>query len=152
MEEYLKEQKIQNMVNYSLESEFVSYEQALSLKKLGFNDDCFYQYVREFDGDGELIPVVSVDNYPTIRNNTQISHHSGGDCFAAPLKQQAFRWFRENYGFIISINYNRFPDMIGKQYYVQFEHRTNIEYYLTYEEAENACVDKLIEICKTKFC
>jgi hypothetical protein len=43
-----------------------------------------------------------------------------------------------------------FPDMSGKQYYFEYGYRTSGERYLTYEEAENACIDKLIEIANSQ--
>ena len=38
--------------------------------------------------------------------------------------------------------------MSGKQYYYEYEYKNSYERYVTYEEAENACIDKLIEIVK----
>jgi hypothetical protein len=63
-----------------------------------------------------------------------------------PTYSQAFRWFREKYnlcGVITPQSYEiwGYPDggCIIEQYPVH-----------TYEEAEQACLDKLIEICKNK--
>jgi hypothetical protein len=130
-----------------MKKEFIPYEQALALKELGFDEPCFYQYVRDFDNDGELIPIVSENNYPTIRDNNQVSSCSGGDCFAAPLYQQAFRWFREKYELhstITSISQESWQwhitkpgESLGKLY---------DEDFYTYEEAELACLEKLIEM------
>jgi hypothetical protein len=65
----------------------------------------------------------------------------------APLYQQAFRWFREKYGLKSSISYSMLDD---NNWYFQFD-KSGIEYgFKTYEEAESECLDKLIEICKTK--
>jgi hypothetical protein len=72
-----------------------------------------------------------------------------------PLKQQLFRWFREKYdlsGIIdlhvsapshwyVRIDVIEINDFI---YHSEDEHK----YFTTYEEAENACIDKLIEILK----
>jgi hypothetical protein len=74
----------------------------------------------------------------------------------APLYQQAFRWFREKK------LHNTFPSVIQTRswatlYRIVEWHPSNdstsiIEsgYYNTYEEAELACLNKLIEIVKTK--
>jgi hypothetical protein len=60
-----------------------------------------------------------------------------------PLYQQAFRWFREKYGYYYPIhrttnNTNQILYSIGPY----------AGDYFTYEEAELACLRKLIEIVK----
>ena len=134
----------------SLEKEFVPYEEALTLKELGFDEPCFYQYVRDFDNDGELIPIVSDSNYPILRNNTQVSNCSGGDCFAAPLYQQAFRWFREKYNYYISV-FRTHDGSWGVDLWLLGVHKPKATIFSeTYEEAELACLKKLIKIAKNK--
>jgi hypothetical protein len=138
-----------------MEKEFVRHEISLELKQLGFDEPCFYQYVRDFDNYGELIPITSETNHPILRNNQQVSHCSGGDCFAAPLYQQVFRWFREKYELDSYIK----PSLLGTKkvydFYIWFTNKEgerdlfigmNNEY--TYEEAEIECLLKLIEFVK----
>ena len=144
-----------------MEKEFTPYEQALELKELGFDEPCFYQYVRDFDNDGELIPITSETNRPILRDNNQVSLCSGGDCFAAPLYQQAFRWFREKYGISVSISIN-WEEGIGKnssygKYACSLEHKSYDEsigefigVFKTQEEAELECLKGLIEMVKSK--
>ena len=144
-----------------MEKEFVPYEQALELKELGFDEPCFYQYVRDFDNDGELIPITSETNRPILRDNNQVSLCSGGDCFAAPLYQQAFRWFREKYGISVSISIN-WEEGIGKdssygKYACSLQHKSYDEsigefigVFKRYEEAELECLKELIEMVKSK--
>jgi hypothetical protein len=132
-----------------MEKEFIPYEQALALKQLGFDEPCFYQYVRDFDNDGELIPIVSDNRYPTIRNNSQVSIYSGGDCFAAPLYQQAFRWFREKYGLIGWVEGKKMF-MYRMESPIESDGQLDCSPFRTYEEAEIACLKKLIEILKNK--
>ena len=71
---------------------------------------------------------------------------------SAPLYQQAFRWFREKHNLHGIVSYcgkNQWDiellDYKGNQL-VEIEN--NI--FWTYEEAELACLNKLIEITKTK--
>ena len=140
-----------------MEEEFVKYTEALALKELGFDEPCFYQYVRDFDNDGELIPIISETNHPILRDNNQVSLCSGGDCFAAPLKQQAFRWFRERYNIEVAV-----ACFYSKRLNIPYEERqyhchiirdgvtSKGPKYKTYEEAELACLKKLIEIVKQK--
>jgi hypothetical protein len=76
----------------------------------------------------------------------------------APLKQQVLRWFREKY----ELYYHIFPlqitasDKTGYRYSWEIYNHTpewiaNDEELLgslTYKEAENTCINKLIEIAK----
>jgi hypothetical protein len=127
-----------------MEKEFIPYEQALSLKELGFDEPCFGCY----NTDKSLF---ITDNYFQYFNP-----------ISAPLYQQAFRWFREKYnlrGFIgFRPNVKQFDchiydmSLSGKEYVQQ---RTTEEYNKdpkvgTYEEAELECLKKLIEIVKEK--
>ena len=112
-----------------MEKEFILYEQALALKELGFKEECFGYY----DKDGDFYTVAV------------------GKLLSAPLYQQAFRWFREKHKLhstITSISQESWQwhitkpgESLGKLY--------NEDFY-TYEEAESACLIKLIEICKEK--
>jgi hypothetical protein len=147
-----------------MKKEFVSYEMALALKELGFDESCFYQYVRDYDECGELIPIVSETNYPILRNNTEVSDFSGGDCFAAPTFSQAFRFFREKFNWQASIEATKdqHSHELGYNYFI-WNSETGLEYHTmpmnkpsgdwefkTYEEAEIACLLKLIEIIKNE--
>jgi hypothetical protein len=120
-----------------MENEFVTYEQALALKELGFNEDCFASF---------FIPnLYSIKFTATTKRNSTLS--MGKDGCTAPLKQQVFRWFREKYelsSWIYNTNSDRYFYTILKsgRFVKDNEPRT------TYEEAENACIDKLISICK----
>jgi len=85
----------------------------------------------------------------THRNNL-----SNKTFIAAPLKQQVFRWFREKYKLVHEIQFGDGKIWIryGYNSYVRaLELDTNNnEFFHTYEEAENACIDKLIEVAKQK--
>jgi hypothetical protein len=107
--------------------EFISYEQALALKELGFNEPCFGYY----DEGGNLY--------------TEMQEY-----LLAPLYQQSFRWFREKHSLQHEIVYDMSDDLTNKVYvYIVFG-TDRSEEYKTYEEAELACLDKLIEIVKNK--
>jgi hypothetical protein len=64
----------------------------------------------------------------------------------AILYQQAFRWFREKYKFDLTIQHNKKYVAIVYSSVINF----SIDEYETYEEAELACLKKLIEIVKNK--
>ena len=140
-----------------MEKEFVNYNQALKLKELGFDEPCFGFYQLEY---GEIRPTMVDDDeqyrltgYRTCKNLEIPKHYT-----SAPTFSQAFRWFREKHnlrGFIgFRPNVKQFDyhiydmSLSGKEYVKQ---RTMEEFNKdpkvgTYEEAELACLDKLIEI------
>ena len=119
-----------------MEKEFVSYEIALALKELGFDEPCYDNY----NIYGKLWG---------LRLNKQVKIK--GACLA-PTFSQAFRFFREKYKMAI-IN----PDWNNKFKYEIFNlHLLNQGVLFTksgfenYEEAELACLQKMIEIVKKK--
>jgi hypothetical protein len=64
-----------------MEKEFVTYEIALKLKELGFDETCFCQY--------------SKNEFIDITGRYKNSHFNKEDQIAAPLWQQAIEWFRK---------------------------------------------------------
>jgi hypothetical protein len=137
-----------------MDKEFIPYEQALSLKELGFDEPClaFYQ-VENF----EKTPC-GVDNkdeyirtgFATCKNSEIPEHFT-----SAPLFSQAFRFFREKYG--LHPHFCFFTDeklwnvdiyTYLKEYGLKTDPCTMK--FKTYEEAELACLKKLIEIVKKK--
>ena len=117
--------------------EFVIYEQALALKELGFDEPCFGTWDRPYKlWTGN--PVNGVLDIPE-------------DVILAPLYQQAFRWFREVHDLEHEILYDLGNDLSNKVYlYSIFVTDNRSEEYKIYEEAEHACLDKLIEIVKNE--
>ncbi len=125
-----------------MESLFCPYEQAIALKKLGFDEDCFGYYVD-----------VEVANPFLVIN--RISDTQGGYFTLAPLYQQVFRWFREKYG--IFAEPSRVTSVVdgpttGFFYFISDDKKIDVETDTseTYEEAELECLKKLIELCKKK--
>lgn len=116
-----------------LEKEFIPYGQALALKELEFDEPCLGWYVSESYGL-EYGKVVQSDLL--------------GDAVIAPTFSQCFRWFIEKYNLHISICHSvngKFDcwtndgNLLENGKYCDFN---------TYEEAELACLQKLIEIVK----
>ena len=111
-----------------MNKEFVPYELADKLKNLGFDETCFGYW--------------NIDPYlpnPTFNLVKPFDHEW---CIPAPLYQQAFRWFREKYelvGVPTHQSYDIWNTITGECF---------IEIYPlnSYEEAELACLTKLIEI------
>ena len=120
-----------------MNKEFVTYEQALALKELGFDERCFSRYYES----GKLADSLSY------------LHHNHFGQVNAPLYQQAFSFFREKYnhvGFIQLVE----PEYGGEYGYVIYYNPNHLSVhhwnkgFKTYEEAESACLDKLIELIK----
>jgi hypothetical protein len=139
-----------------MNNEFVSYEIALKLKELGFNKPCICGY----------------NDYHLLRS--KISSSFDGDFvkwdekydrdLKAPLFQQVFKWFREQFNWQASIEATKdqHSHELGYNYFI-WNSETGLEYHTmpmnkpsgdwefkTYEEAELACLLKLIEIIKNE--
>jgi hypothetical protein len=141
-----------------MKTEFIPYEQALELKELGFDEPCFAFFNGKYHD--WLIDDNNGLNSPTINPNKDI-----GRCVKRPTFSQAFRWFREKYNISYSIDWMSRSSEFYNGYYVHFrvinDNKINQEnfivlndelpskgykVYKTYEEAELACLKKLIEI------
>jgi hypothetical protein len=136
-----------------MEKEFVPYTEALALKELGFDEPCFGSYYNnseenfkegKFDYRGELNIEYSIYNENTYY-------------ILAPTFSQAFRWFRkkqESEGFVhksIEGNYYFVIKRLGNNESNMYEFtKTAPKTFDVYEEAELACLQKLISIVKEK--
>jgi len=119
-----------------MKQEFAPYKFALRLKKIGFDVPTFgyYQYTRL-----KL-------QLPLLKSETQPQTYMRVEDCSAPTFQQAFRWFREIHAL------DGFFDRIGTTYIYKIRSWKNesTNSFSTYEEAELACLDKLIEIVELK--
>jgi hypothetical protein len=135
-----------------MNKEFVPYEPSLALKELGFDEPCFANYtvIPEDKINWFTIPeqgITDKTSFGSSKNYNSKSFEEEGT-ISAPLYSQAFRWFREKYdlfGVVEGKGYDY------KRYYVYsingkwHPSRPGLD---TYEEAELACLIKLIEIVK----
>jgi hypothetical protein len=136
-----------------MNKEFVPYQQSLDMKELGFDEICIATY--------------DEDEYFEFLDFEQSYYTIPSKLIQAPLYQQAFRWFREKYNISYSIDWMSRSSEFYNGYYVHFrginDNKINQEnfivlndelpskgykVYKTYEEAELACLKKLIEIVK----
>ena len=121
---------------------FIPYDLALAMKELGFDESCFTLFDQNKDLCMHLIKGKGIKN----------SQKRIGDSnwIAAPLYQQAFKWFREKY------NFEGIPQRADDYYWYKFDiyryednckkYVMDYQQYSTYEEAELECMKKLIEI------
>ena len=103
-----------------MKNEFIPYEQALALKFLGFMERCLAAYLTA----GRFLHISEYVNH-------------GDYTVLAPLYQQAFRWFREKHGLRHFIEFD-------DGHYNPVVQSSLVYYCDTYEEAELACLNKLI--------
>lgn len=127
-----------------MDKEFVGYTQALALKELGFDEPCFFAF------DNCSTPMRCSD----LRTNEQKFYgvnYNSSTYTSQPTYSQAFRFFREKYGILsyIEASPNNTFDYVTVS--DDFEEKDYDDGpFKTYEEAEQSCLNKLIEMVKTK--
>ncbi len=132
--------------------DFTLYPEALELKQLGFDEPCLGYYIAN---------TLFISN-DIVYNSTDIP------VIKAPLYSQAFRWFRYKYWYYASISptidignvdftvevsqFFQEDRYVGEgddeEYFPRGLELVHTERFDTYEEAELACLKKLIEIVK----
>ena len=148
-----------------MNNNFTPYEEALELKELGFNEQCFGYYV-----GNELITSIN-----EILNSTDLL------IISAPLYQQAFKFLREklinkivvsdrgdyiegNFTLLPLIFLNKYEIRVMAEsvsYYIDETWGRNIPFYneplhkftdsaTSFEEAQLACLKRMIQIVKNK--
>jgi hypothetical protein len=121
-----------------MEKEFIPYEQALALKELGFDEPCL----------GYFDPL-----YKKLVIWEKESTNSSSNWVSAPTFSQAFRWFREKYGYDVSIKKctpSEYKFEI-EQLFAEGDNYYFIDFsFPSHEVAELECLKKLIKIIKTK--
>ena len=123
--------------------EFIPYQQGLQLKELGFDEPCWaWWHIEDCD-----IRFCYSDQRSPIINSRET------EIVGLPTYSQAFRWFREKcdlyvdlfvdddktFGFMISY-------FLDKDYFYERVDKPIQRKYTTYEEAEQACLEQLIQI------
>jgi hypothetical protein len=129
-----------------MKNEFIPYEQALELKELGFDEAtiCYY----------DVEDLYKIKPTPMKEEINSFHFNSISTMVSAPTFSQAFRWFRKK-PFICHVT-NDLSDSCYDEIYVYVMTKgygdliDRSEEYRTYEEAELACLKKLIEIVNTK--
>ena len=130
--------------------EFVPYAESLELKELGFDEPCLGAWAEH----GFMTPndVSTLQDDITIED---IENTQDENMCLSPLYQQAFRWFRDKKLSDACICRYQSRDDGGVYYYYIINHDFGIketrhlkEGFFSYEQAELACLRKLIEICR----
>ena len=135
-----------------METEFVTYQQALALKELGFDEECLAGYIRLFSS-GTFEIAFYKDR--TIDFNTTSNIY-----VSAPLKQQVFKFFRDKFNLKQFVgwrpNVKKFDSHIvdmtlnGIEYAKSrgFKEFNSDLLFDDYDKAESHLIDLMIEIAK----
>ena len=128
--------------------EFVTYEQALELSNCGFNDSCFGWRSRYTSSVGEHETLEYNHNF-TTHESLELFNSRKGD-LPCPTYSQAFRWLREKHGLEHQITYagvkGRYNAFTDDWFY---DSKGELKEF-SYEEAESACLDRLLKIVEQK--
>jgi len=136
----MENQNKQQTKSHSLTSEFIPYEQALELKELGFKEPCFFAF------DNCSTPMRCTDLRTSEQRFNGVNYNSS-TYTSQPTFSQAFRWFREN-DYINHVLYDNWTFTYA--YEIDGKYHTQDSNFIKYEDAELACLNKLIEIVKQK--
>jgi hypothetical protein len=137
-----------------MNNEFVSYEVALKLKELDFDEPCLCAY----DKNEMLYHSHITDKLFTILNSNLSNQYS------APLYQQVFRWFRKQFNWQSSIeatkdqldhelgyNYWIWNSETGEEYHTMPKNRPFGGWcFTTFEQAQIECIKELISTIKNQ--
>jgi len=129
-----------------MKNNFIPYAEALALKELGFDGECLVYYNKK-----ELFSFNQTCNEKLKGHFIKMSNR-----LCTPLYQQAFKFFRDKYNLLGNV----YSNASGYLWEIHDDkggtHRFDSEYYgdelesgtfTTYEKAELACLQKLIEVC-----
>jgi hypothetical protein len=135
-------QSINHVNKIDMEKEFVPYNLSLRMKQLGFDEPCVAHWFNNV-GIGiefRLEPL----NEAIAKTNISVYYE------LAPLYQQAFRWFREKYSMYHQIHKGYGWEGIVRESNNNESILWHDGTYNSPEEAELACLEKLIEIVEEK--
>lgn len=129
-----------------VKNEFVPYELALRLKKLGFKEPCFFA----FDNCN-----MRCTDLRTNEQKFNGVNYNSSSYTSQPTYNQVIGWFIEEFGLYSSIVPKKsYPDgyINGFEWVVDIYGGNGEEIghngIYTYQEAKRACVEKLIEIAE----
>jgi hypothetical protein len=126
--------------------EFIPYEEALAMRKLGFDEPCFGYYNK----DGVLRDrfKMDVEVWEDCQNSMLLSKYC-----SASLYQQTFRWFSDTYKLSSHVDLKSI-DHTGRNYYYKIVNFADfidnsttsvVDGFPDYESAQIACLKQLIK-------
>ena len=149
-----------------MENEFVPYDVALAMKELGFglSDNDYINSPFFYNEEGKFIfcetgirriykdvqTHLGADTINDFEGYLITVDNSLDDFVLAPTYSQAFRWFREKYQLVGEFKYLESSVIKFVIKYLDGTLSDTSPYCKEYEEAELACLRRLIEIVKNK--
>ena len=141
-----------------MKEQFVSYEIALKLKELGFDECCLAVY---FKDKFQLIKGFNI-------NNVDLHVANEMDAILAPLWSQVIDWFLINYNIWISVDTSLIKfykddelqppkfqfiieDLNNRDADYMFHSADEDLFYFDYKEAREQAILKAIELCKKNY-
>lgn len=122
-----------------MKEHFLNYEQSLAVKELGFPQNDYFAW---FDSKNNVY----------FDNDYESAYYSP-TCCSSPLKSQFFKWVREK-GYKPNIVNDVSASKDGFYYFdlwLSGQILWETDYVFdTYEQAEDACINKIIELLKLK--
>ncbi|MDE7180083.1 MAG: hypothetical protein K2N88_02660 [Muribaculaceae bacterium] len=126
-----------------MKEHYVSYSQAVALKRLGFKEETTHYYVK-FKSDGE-VKLWSCN--PPDNHNARLSTN---EVCSAPRLDQAQKWLREKKKWHIIVEPRIWEQQVYDfklwHYYRGYENANRGLDYLSYESALSAGIDKALEL------
>ena len=158
-----------------MEKQFVTYEIALKLKELGFNEKCLASYYTDdernydkgdiYDCRRKLSSSIDFDPFKEEFDNFYINSNETY-YVSAPLWQQVIDWLRNEHDIVIEIVRQKYFDTYANSYAyevvckvyknkelegsVVIRDNKNNHIFYSYEEARERAILKAIELCKNK--
>ena len=131
--------------------DFVTYEQALALKKLGFKEECLYHYRYSIFSDNYYESADGAYVSDLYKSHNSKSYEKNVIC-DAPTLAQAQKWLRKEKDYYIEprLFYDKLhtdckSSTRGK--YWQIEHG---KYYFSYEEALSAGITECLKLLENE--
>lgn len=128
---------------------FANYNQSIALKELGFDEPCFGVFYLNPENK----------TWEPFRTIEESNHNKSNFSISRPLIGQVFDWIRTKYKYYFWIepcsqhkifHFNITCSPSSFTYCTIDETKPNAGGFKSYEEAESACIDKLIEIVKNR--
>jgi hypothetical protein len=127
----------------SIKTNFVPCQIALDMKLLGFDEECLAYYDQWVKNNNEVKQIFRLGNVKGIFDSIT----------PAPTFSQAFKFFRDKYNLYHSINplgYNMCLGSVGELGSLKSVNADVNAPYGNYQEAELACLIKLISLLSNK--
>ena len=134
-----------------MKKQFVTYDIALAMKELGFDEKCCAIYRKS-----HLYPILGFEKFNSVKKSV----------IAAPLWQQCMDWLKEKHGIFVFIDMGKYYDSYEGAYPFQawckiyknkelinsitVRNKLDNENYIfySYKEAREQAILKCIELCK----